>query len=67
MRKARPRWCGCVTNPRGGQVEPLLDHLNLEHRRWVVGNYQVLYRIIGDVLFVTDIFDARRDPAKMAW
>jgi toxin ParE1/3/4 len=56
-----------VDHPRGGQYETLLDHLELDHRRLVSGNYKIIYRIIGDELFVSDIFDARQDPEKMAW
>lgn len=58
-------WLG--SHPRGGQYEPLLDHLNMGHRRWVCGNYKIIYCIIEDVVFISDIFDARQDPEKMAW
>lgn len=56
-----------LTHPRGGQYEPLLDQLGLKHRRLVSGNYKIIYRIIDDLIFVSDIFDARQDPEKMAW
>jgi len=56
-----------VDHPRGGQYEPLLDHLGLKHRRLVSGHYKVVYRIMDDLIFVLDIFDARQDPEKMAW
>ncbi|WKZ65075.1 MAG: type II toxin-antitoxin system RelE/ParE family toxin [Flavobacteriales bacterium] len=56
-----------VDHPRGGQYEPLLDHLGLGHRRKVSGNYKIIYRIIGDLIFVSDIFDARQEPEKMVW
>lgn len=56
-----------MDHPRGGQYEPLLDHLGLGHRRKVSGNYKIIYRIIGDLIFVSDIFDARQDPEKMVW
>ena len=54
-------------NPRGGQYEPLLDHLGLGHRRKVSGNYKIIYRIIDNLIFVSDIFDSRQDPEEMAW
>ena len=54
-------------NPHGGQYEPLLDHLDLGHRRKVSGNYKIIYRIIDDLIFVSDIFDSRQDPEEMAW
>lgn len=54
-------------HPRGGQYEPLLDHLGLGHRRKVSGNYKIIYRIIDDLIFISDIFDSRQDPEKMVW
>lgn len=51
--------------PRGGQVEPWLEHKGLGHRRAVVGNYKVIYRIHEQEIRVTDVFDARQDPRKM--
>ena len=54
-------------HPLGGQYEPLLDHLGLKHRRKVSGNYKIIYRIIDDLIFVSDIFDSRQDPDQMAW
>lgn len=56
-----------VERPRSGQYEPLLDHLGLKHRRLVSGNYKIIYRIIDDLIFVSDIFDSRQDPEKMSW
>ncbi|MBP7450727.1 MAG: type II toxin-antitoxin system RelE/ParE family toxin [Flavobacteriales bacterium] len=56
-----------LDHPRGGQFEPLLDHLGMGHRRKVSGNYKIIFRIIDDLIFVSDIFDARQDPEKMAW
>lgn len=51
--------------PRGGAIEPLLDHCPGEHRRLIEGHYKIIYRIEKDMVFVTDIFDSRRDPADM--
>jgi len=56
-----------LQHPRGVQVEPLMDHIGLGHRRAVSGHYKIIYRIIDDLIFVTDIFDSRQDPEKMAW
>ncbi len=52
--------------PKGPQEEEYLTHLGLGHRRAVVGNYKIIYRTEGDTIYVTDIFDARQDPAKMS-
>lgn len=46
-----------VERSRSDQYEPLLDHLGLKHRRLVSGNYKIIYRIIDDPIFVSDIFD----------
>ena len=51
--------------PFQGQKEPFLVHLGLGHRRLVEGHYKIIYRIIGDFIYVTDIFDSRQDPYKM--
>ncbi len=51
--------------PRGGQVEPWLDHKQLGHRRVVIGNYKVIYRIQENDIRITDVFDSRQDPGKM--
>jgi toxin ParE1/3/4 len=52
-------------NPFVGQREEHLLHLGLDHRRIVEGNYKIIYRVINDIIYVTDIFDSRQDPAKM--
>ena len=52
-------------NPLGGQKEEYLHELDFEHRRIVEGNYKIIYRIINNVIYVTDIFDSRQDPSKM--
>lgn len=51
--------------PRMGQYEPWLEYKGEGHRRLVVGNFKVVYRIEGKAIYVTDIFDARQDPRKM--
>ncbi|MCB0771967.1 MAG: type II toxin-antitoxin system RelE/ParE family toxin [Flavobacteriales bacterium] len=56
-----------LDHPRGGQYEPLLEHLGLGHRRKVSGNYKIIYRIVDDLIFVSDVFDTRQDPGRMVW
>ena len=51
--------------PHIGQKEELLEHLNLNHRRMVEGNYKIVYRVAHETIFITDIFDARQNPDKM--
>ena len=52
-------------NPHIGKKEEHLEDLNLNHRRMVEGNYKIVYRIDGETIFITDIFDARQNPDKM--
>lgn len=54
-----------LAKPRMGQREGYLEHLGLSHRRIIEGNYKIVYRIEGKVIYITDIFDTRQDPAKM--
>lgn len=53
-------------NPFIGQTEPQLEHLGEGHRYLVVGDHKVVYKIIGQYIYVTDVFDTRQDdPGKM--
>lgn len=51
--------------PEIGQEEETLKKLKLGHRYLVEGNYKIIYRIIGEKILVTDIFDTRQNPNKM--
>lgn len=52
-------------NPEIGQQEEYLEHLNLNHRRIIIGHCKIIYRIDKDNVYITDIFDTRQDPLKM--
>lgn len=54
------------SHPLTGQEEEYLKDLGLGHRRMVKGNYKIIYRLENDIIYVTDIFDSRQDPSKMA-
>ncbi len=54
-----------LLQPLQGQREPFLEHLDLGHRRLVVSHYKIIYRVAGDYIYITDIFDSRQDPDKM--
>ncbi|MFA9388566.1 MAG: type II toxin-antitoxin system RelE/ParE family toxin [Prolixibacteraceae bacterium] len=54
-----------VFQPLQGQTEPYLSHMHLGHRRLIVNHYKVIYRVIDETIYVTDIFDSRQDPDKM--
>jgi plasmid stabilization system protein ParE len=51
--------------PHAGQVEIWMEGRKFVYRRLVVGNFKVIYRIEKDLIYVTDIFDARQDPKRM--
>lgn len=51
--------------PHAGQAEVWLAGREHEYRRLVAGNFKIIYRIEGEVIQVTDIFDARQDPSRM--
>jgi len=54
-----------LEQPLAGQREYLLEHLELDHRRLVEGHYKIIYRVVGEYIYITDIFDSRQDPVKM--
>ena len=54
-----------LKQPLIGQKESFLEHLGLGHRRLVEGHCKIIYRIEGEYIYITDIFDPRQDPDKM--
>jgi toxin ParE1/3/4 len=54
-----------LINPHSGQIEPFLSHFELDYRRIIFSHYKIIYRIEGDIIYITDIFDSRQDPSKM--
>jgi plasmid stabilization system protein ParE len=54
-----------VLQPLQGLREPFLEHLGLGHRSLVVSHYKIIYRVVGEYIYITDIFDSRQDPYKM--
>ncbi|MEQ8424578.1 MAG: type II toxin-antitoxin system RelE/ParE family toxin [Cyclobacteriaceae bacterium] len=54
-----------LNNPHLGQIEEYLEHLGKSHRRVIEGSYKIIYRIEGEIIYITDIFDSRQNPAKM--
>ena len=48
----------------GSEEENLVD-LKQGHRYLVEGNYKIIYRIIDNNIYITDIFDSRQNPTKM--
>src|SRR5260370_883180 len=54
-----------LENPFIGQQEEYLEHMGQSHRRIIEGSYKIIYRIEGEAIVITDIFDSRQDPEKM--
>jgi toxin ParE1/3/4 len=52
-------------NPLMFQIEENLTELGKQHRRSVDGNYKIIYRVENETIYITDIFDARRNPENM--
>jgi len=48
-----------------GQVEELLDETKYTYRYILRGRYKIIYTIIRDMVFITDIIDTRQDPDKI--
>ncbi|MBK9417484.1 MAG: type II toxin-antitoxin system RelE/ParE family toxin [Flavobacteriales bacterium] len=46
-------------------MEPWLEHKGHGHRRVVVGNYKIVYRVHQEAVRIVDVFDSRQDPGKM--
>jgi len=54
-----------IKNPYSGKQEEYLQHLGLQHRRVMTSHYKIIYRIIGNTIYITDVFDSRQSPEKM--
>jgi plasmid stabilization system protein ParE len=52
-------------DPLKGQEEPYLESLGLGHRRLIERHYKIIYRVVEENIYITDIFDSRQDPEKM--
>ncbi len=54
-----------VRYPELGQIELYLAELNDEYRYILSGNYKVIYKIQGENIIISDVFDVRQNPIKM--
>jgi plasmid stabilization system protein ParE len=54
-----------IKQPLLGALEENLADLNQGHRYIIEGNYKIIYRVINDEIYITDIFDCRQNPSKM--
>jgi toxin ParE1/3/4 len=54
-----------IKQPLIGPEEENLADLKQGHHYLVEGNYKIIYRIIDNNIYITDIFDCRQNPIKM--
>ena len=54
-----------IKQPFIGAIEENLVELKQDHRYLVTGNYKIIYRVIQNDIYITDIFDCRQNPQKM--
>jgi toxin ParE1/3/4 len=52
-------------HPNLGAIEDNLAELGLGHRFLVERNYKIIYRLEGQFVLITDVFDTRQDPRKL--
>jgi plasmid stabilization system protein ParE len=45
--------------------EVLLEDIGEGHRSLIRGNYKVIYKILNNQIFITDVFDSRQNPKKI--
>lgn len=55
-----------IDNPSIGTEDKYLKHLGFGHRILIEGNYKIVYRQDGNIIYITDIFDSRQDPDKQS-
>jgi toxin ParE1/3/4 len=53
-------------HPFSGQVEPLLENLDCEFRYCITGKFKIIYTIVPEGILITDVFDTRQNPSKLA-
>jgi len=52
-------------HPLSGVEEEHLAKLKQGHRYLVKDKFKVIYKISNDILYITDVFDARQNPEKI--
>jgi plasmid stabilization system protein ParE len=53
--------------PESGTIEANLKKTGKEYRYILRGHkrYKIIYRIEGNIIYITDVFDCRKDPSSM--
>jgi plasmid stabilization system protein ParE len=45
--------------------EEFLEDMGEGHRCLIRGNYKIIYKIVNEQVFITDVFDTRQNPVKI--
>jgi len=53
--------------PKSGTIESNLKRSGIEYRYIIRGHrrYKIIYRATDTVIYITDVFDCRKDPSTM--
>jgi len=51
--------------PLAGKLEGLLIETGKEYRFKICGNYKIIYRVEGKIVYIIDVFDCRQNPEKL--
>ena len=51
--------------PLARPIELSLENLKEGHRYLVTGNYKLVYKIVGEIILITDPFDTRQEPINI--
>lgn len=67
LREEILRLCDLLSrNPKMGQIEFFLEHLNQGHRYLLVNpHYKLIYFETVNFVFIIDVFDTRQNPEKL--
>lgn len=52
--------------PKIGRKEELLEHVSMDFRYLIEGNYKVLYRINNTDIIISLLFDCRQNPKRLS-
>lgn len=48
-----------LLHPLPGQKEASLEYFGLGHPLITESHYKIIYRVVGDYIYIPDVFDAR--------
>ena len=67
MQRVRDAEKRIVTQPNIGQIDPLYADRPVAYRSVIInGLNKMVYRIDGDIIYIVDFWDTRREPKNQA-